>query len=47
VAADDFVALDELLEDLLSLEQPARPATAIAAPVAINNPRFTDFSFGL
>jgi hypothetical protein len=31
-------------EDLLSLEQPATPATAIvAAPMAINNSRFTEF----
>jgi hypothetical protein len=30
----------------LSLEQPATPATAIvAAPMAINNSRFTEFSF--
>jgi hypothetical protein len=47
VAPDD-VALDEVLEDLLSLEQPATPATTIvAAPMAINNSRFTGFSFVL
>jgi hypothetical protein len=46
VAPDD-VALDEVPEDLLSLEQPATPATAIVAapmPMAINNSRFTEFS---
>jgi hypothetical protein len=47
VALDD-VALDGVLEDLLSLEQPATPATTIvAAPMAINNSPFTDFSFVL
>jgi hypothetical protein len=46
VAPDDVVALDEVLEDLWSLEQPAAPVTAIvAAPMAINNSRFTIFSF--
>jgi hypothetical protein len=44
VVAPDDVALDEVPEDLLSLEQPATPATAIvAAPMAINNSRFTEF----
>jgi hypothetical protein len=48
VVAPDDVALDEVPEDLLSLEQPATPAIAIvAAPMAINNSRFTEFSFVL
>jgi hypothetical protein len=40
------VADDVLVEDLLSLEQPATPATAIVAtPTAIKNSRFTELSF--
>jgi hypothetical protein len=45
-ALDDFVELDDVLEDSLSFEHAATPATAIvAAPKAIKNSRFTDFSF--
>src|SRR5271167_1963606 len=48
VALDDAVVLDEVLEDLFPLEQPATPATTIVAvPTAIKNSRFTDFSFVL
>jgi hypothetical protein len=45
---DDDAALEEVLEDSLSLEQAATPPTAIvAAPMAINNSCFTDFSFAM
>jgi hypothetical protein len=41
------VALDDDGPDaLLPPEQPPAPATTIAAATAINNSRFTDFSFG-
>jgi hypothetical protein len=43
---DDDAAVGELLEESSSFEQAARPPTAIvAAPMAINNSCFTDFSF--
>jgi hypothetical protein len=46
VVPDDVDALDEVPEDLSSLEQPTTPATAIVvAPRAIKNSRFTEFSF--
>jgi hypothetical protein len=44
-APDDATALDDGPEALLSLEQPATPATIVAAPTASNSPRFTQFSF--
>ncbi|EUA14306.1 hypothetical protein I546_0429 [Mycobacterium kansasii 732] len=44
-ALGDVVELDDG-PDLLSLEHPATPATMVAAPTAINNSRFTKFSFG-
>jgi hypothetical protein len=36
---------DEGLEVFSSFEHPATPATTVAALTAINNPRFTKFSF--
>jgi hypothetical protein len=44
-APDDDAALDDGPEALLSLEQPAMPATIVAVPTASNSPRFTQFSF--
>jgi hypothetical protein len=45
---DDDAAVGEVLEDSSSFEQAAAPATAIvAAPMAINNSCFTDFSFAM
>jgi hypothetical protein len=42
VVPDDVDALDEVPEDLSSLEHPATHATAIVAtPIAISNSRFT------
>jgi hypothetical protein len=43
-ALDDDAAPDDGPEALLSLEQPAMPATIVAAPMAINSSRFTQFS---
>ncbi|MGO9156857.1 hypothetical protein [Mycobacterium sp.] len=42
---DDTAALDDGPEARLLLEQPAMPATMVAAPTTINSSRFTEFSF--
>jgi len=43
---DDDAAVGDVSEESSSLEQAATPVTAIvAAPMAINNSYFTDFSF--
>jgi len=44
-AALDDDALDDGPDALLPLEQPATPATIVAAATAINSSRFTKFSF--
>ena len=45
-ALDDVGELDDGPDALLPLEQPATPATIVAAAMAINNSRFTKFSLG-
>ena len=45
-ALDDVAELDDGPDDLLPLEQPATPATIVAAAMAIHNSRFSNFSFG-
>lgn len=42
---DDVAELEDVPEDLSSLEHPAVPATMVAAPTTISNSRFTDVSF--
>ena len=46
VALDDVALDDVALDELLPLEQPAAPATTVAAQTAIHSSRFTESSFG-